>query len=717
MTLTSLTGLLNTLSSLSLAVFVFSKKPKHHANQAYLFFGLAVGLYSAGYFLWGLARSEAEGLFAFKILTSGIILINSAYLEFVFSLLGERQKKRRILWVCHAVNLYFIYAVFSLRLFKSVALKNIWGYWPVVENLFFGYFTLWLGQFLYGLFNLYIGYKRRHGQQSTQIKYVFISTLIGYFGGATNWLPWFNITFFPPHLNILVTAYVAILAYAVVRHQLMDIEVIIKKTLVFTGLFAMAMGVVATVTTLTQRIIGDYLRTSPMISTIISVLIAMLLYDPARRFLVSVTDRFLFQKKEDVRIILRRLSENIVTILDLEKVGKTILSTLQEGLRLEAGAILIQEENKDQYHILDSFGISQKETKFDKEDLLIRHLSSNRKVINLEDPDERSKLPTAIQGTLSKLNAVIAIPLFFQMDLIGILLLGKKKSDQSFTQEDIDYFPTVASQAALALRNAGLYDTLMKSQVDFMQQAKMAAIGTLSAGIGHEIKNPLAAIRAGVEMLKFNKKLGVYKEFDKVQYEAAVEEVLDRVLNNVVRATGVMDRLSGFAKKPKEIKVEPVKLEQALEDVLHFVKQELEHYNILLKKEFAPNLPSITADTHAIEEVFMNIIINARHAIKEKGIIRLATLRHENEVEVAIQDTGPGIPAENLEKIFDPFFTTKDTTRNPDKEAIKGTGLGLFLVRQIVKQYGGRIEVESKLGKGTTFHIFFPIPKDAVQNV
>ena len=145
MTFTSLTGLLNTLSSLGLAAFVFSKRPRHSTNQAYLFFGLTVGLYSVGYFFWGLARGEAEGLFAFKILTSGIILINSAYLEFAFSLLGERQKRRWILWACHAANLYFVYATFSLQLFKSVAQKNIWGYWPVVENLFYIYFALWLG--------------------------------------------------------------------------------------------------------------------------------------------------------------------------------------------------------------------------------------------------------------------------------------------------------------------------------------------------------------------------------------------------------------------------------------------------------------------------------------------------------------------------------------------------------------------------------------------
>ncbi|MBI4243305.1 MAG: hypothetical protein HY606_04370, partial [Planctomycetes bacterium] len=281
MTFTSITGLLNTLSSLSLAAFVFLKRPQHRTNQAYLFFGLTVALYSAGYFLWGLAQSEVDALFAFKILTSGIILINSTYLEFVFSLLEERRGKKIILWTYHLINLFFIHAVFSLLLFKTVAKKNIWGYWPVVENLFYVYFVLWLGQFLYGLFHLHRGYKSTTGQRSTQIKYVFTSTLIGYFGGATNWLPWFNITFFPPHLNFLVTVYVAILAYAVARHRLLDIEVIIKKTVVFAGLFGMVMVVVTAVTAALQTYVGQYLSHMPVLSMALSGLMIILLYEPA----------------------------------------------------------------------------------------------------------------------------------------------------------------------------------------------------------------------------------------------------------------------------------------------------------------------------------------------------------------------------------------------------------------------------------------------------
>lgn len=709
MTATSIIGLLNILSSLGLAFFVFLKRPKCRTNQSYLLFGLAVALYSAGYFLWGMAQREEAALFAFKVLTSGIILINSAYLEFVFSILEERSKKRTILWMCHAVNLFFVYAVFDQWLFEAVIKKNIWGYWPIVKYLFYVYFICWAGQFFYGLSRLYGGYRSAMGQRATQIKYVFASTLIGYFGGATNWLPWFNITFFPPHLNILVTAYVAILAYAVVRHHLMEIEVIIKKTLVFAGVFGFMISVVAGITTLTQTCVGQFFLVDTRLSMSLSVAAAILLYDPVRKFLVEVTDRYLFQKKDDIKVILNQLAGNIIMILDISQVADKILATLRESLRLESGAIIIKDEKDKGYEVLESFNVAVAGSRYEADDIFLKYLGETKRIINLENAEEKNTLPASILGRLQDLRAVLCIPLFIHNELIGVLTLGKKKSDEEYTSEELDYLPTVASQVSIALSNARLYEILKKSQVDFAQQAKMAAIGTLSAGISHEIKNPLNHMRLAVGMLRLNKRLGVYNNFTKDQFEGEVFNAVERIDANITRATEVIERLSSFAKKPKEHKLEPVSLEKALENAFRLLDRELEHYGIAVKRNYTADLPLVSADAHAVEDVFLNLLVNARHAIKEKGTITVGTHLRGRAVEVAIRDTGCGISPENLEKIFDPFFTTKDTTRNPDGESVKGTGLGLFIVRELIKKLGGRIDVESEVGKGTCFRVTFPV--------
>lgn len=425
---------------------------------------------------------------------------------------------------------------------------------------------------------------------------------------------------------------------------------------------------------------------------------------------MALTDKYLFQKKESVKAILNRLSQNIITILDIDQVAEIILSTLRESLRLESGAIILKDEDEKGYSILNAFNVKNPKLRCGLDDFSIRYMAQYGKIVNLEDEKVRNSQPLDLLSRLDELNAVICIPLFIHRELIGLLTFGKKKSDEEYTQEELDYFPTVESQVAIALSNARVLNILRKSQADFAQQSKMAAIGTLSAGIGHEIKNPLNNVMGLIGMLKLNQKHHLYADKTKEQFETEVFEALARVEENVKRANGVIERLSSFAKKPKEEKIEKVCLEKAIENALGFLGREFEHYNISIQKQYDPAVPEVLADSHAIEDVLLNLLINARHAIKEKGTITVSTVRLNGDVEVTIGDTGHGIAHDHLDKIFDPFFTTKDTTRNSDPKSIKGSGLGLFVVRETVKKFGGRISVESEVDKGTVFRLQFPVP-------
>jgi len=180
--------------------------------------------------------------------------------------------------------------------------------------------------------------------------------------------PVYDIIYLPfPYGSYGVALFSIVTVYTIIMYKFMDIEVIIKKTLVFAGLFSMVMAVVVGVTTLTQDYISRFLVVSPIVSGMLSVAVAIFLYDPTRKFMVFATDKFLFQKRHDIKVILNRLSERIITILDIENLGQTILSTLRETLRLESGALLVKDENEAQYRVLDSFGIeSKKENLFQR---------------------------------------------------------------------------------------------------------------------------------------------------------------------------------------------------------------------------------------------------------------------------------------------------------------------------------------------------------------
>ncbi|HOW60107.1 MAG TPA: ATP-binding protein [Candidatus Omnitrophota bacterium] len=699
------------ISTVVIGLFVFLRGPGKPLNRIFLFYNACMAWWGGTNLLMVLAPNAEAGLLADRISLMGIVFIPTAFLHFTLAFIGQIKKRIKLIYFAYGMSILFAIANWTPLMAVSVSRKHFVPLFTDPGNLY-PFFLMFFASIM--TLSLVFSWKayRDAKTQSKKITnfYFLLAAFLATAGGSGNFFAPYDIflPFMIPYGSYGVVLYAIITGYLIVKRRFLDIELIVKKTLVFTGLFGMAMAVIAIVTELSNGIVAKFFPVSSLVERAFSILAALLLYEPTKEFLVRATDRYLFQKKEDVRVILNKLSQNIITILDIEKVGTTILETLKDSLRLESGIILIQDEDGKTYEIMDSFGIQNKRERFLKDGSFIRCLLESDKILNLEDSQQKESLPSAIRGPLESWGAVICIPLFIHRELIGLLVLGKKKSDQEFSDDELDCFPAVAGQVAIALSNARLYHILMRSQADFAQQAKMAAIGTLSAGISHEIKNPLQVIRGIVEMLRFNKKSGLYKEYTKEQYEELISEALVRVLDAVNRATGVIDRLSSFAKKPKELKTELFSIEQAMDDALNMVTYEFEQNQIVVKKDYAANLPKVLADQHAIEEVFFNLLINARHAMVEKGIISVQVRQQGNEIEALLRDTGPGIPKENFEKIFDPFFTTKDTSRNPDDNAIKGSGLGLFLVREIVKRYSGRIVLESEVGKGTTFHIFLP---------
>jgi two-component system, NtrC family, sensor kinase len=232
-----------------------------------------------------------------------------------------------------------------------------------------------------------------------------------------------------------------------------------------------------------------------------------------------------------------------------------------------------------------------------------------------------------------------------------------------------------------------------------IQSSKMAALGKLAAGIAHEVNNPLAVIKEKVgwiQDLLAEDDIARSENFD--EFEDAVR----KIDNHVDRAKKVTHRLLGFARRMEPIR-ERVDLNRVLAETIDFLNNEAHYRNIEIRTEFDENLPQTTSDSSQIQQVVLNILNNAIDAIGKAGEIQIKSCYRENENDLAvmISDNGPGIPHDVINKIFDPFFTTK--------EYGMGTGLGLSISYSIIEKLGGRIQVESEVGKGTTFTICLPL--------
>ncbi|MBC2712596.1 MAG: PAS domain S-box protein [Desulfosarcina sp.] len=253
---------------------------------------------------------------------------------------------------------------------------------------------------------------------------------------------------------------------------------------------------------------------------------------------------------------------------------------------------------------------------------------------------------------------------------------------------------------ALILAATDITEAIEKD-AQLFQSSKMTTLGEMSAGIAHELTQPLNAIKIGNDYLKLKIEKGNPVSSEELNRMATA------VTDQVQRASEIINRLREFGRKP-DFKKEPVNFNTIITDVLKIIGRQLSLNNIHVVYDLAENLPTILANPNRLEQVLFNLVTNARDAIGQQpddtgGInkrnIIIETYVGNDDVVCAVADTGSGIPDENRDKIFEPFFTTK--------EVGKGMGLGLAITYGIVRDYGGNITVRSKVGKGTRFEMRF----------
>jgi len=234
-------------------------------------------------------------------------------------------------------------------------------------------------------------------------------------------------------------------------------------------------------------------------------------------------------------------------------------------------------------------------------------------------------------------------------------------------------------------------ETLKTTRAQLLQSEKLSAIGEFVAGVTHELNNPLTAVIGFADLMKqmgASERQSIY---------------IDNIVNSAQRCHKIVQSLLSFARQYTPEK-KPADVNELIENTLNFVQYEFRTGNIALHRQLAPNLPRVWADPNQLQQVFLNIVNNARHAIEDsrrEGTLTVVTEVAGDFVRVSFRDTGPGISAANIAKIFNPFFTTKAVG--------KGTGLGLSVSYGIIQEHGGSIRVESQVGEGATFIIELPI--------
>ncbi len=538
-----------------------------------------------------------------------------------------------------------------------------WGY---------PYFGLYIvGYFLAGLYFLAKSYLKSAGTYKTQLGYIILATALTgtvdiYFNLILILLGNYRLIWVGPYSSFI---WVVVLAYAITKHRLMNISVVISRALAWL-LTVLFLGSIYTGFVWLYRVyIGIEIDLAFWTLTILYGILVGQTFQRIRLFLQTTTDRAFIKGWYDYRKVLRKVAASLSKALTREDVVKTIYPILQDDIDVSETKIYFLDDSSKNYVKWDGL---------------------------TGEPDMQSSIkPDIVQKDISPIDGHIAVPCFSGSDLLGVFVLGKKRSEDEYTDDDLEIFRTIAEYVAIALEYIiKPYEEvkdkfelterrLVETEKQLERSQRLASLGAVAAGVAHEIRNPLAIIQLKTQNLPDSKELNEYKE---------------AVTSNIERATSIIRQMLKLS-KPEVRNISEIDLNQLVQETLQlFVIS-----RVSLKKDLK-QVPKIKADQNELKQALINLVDNAVHAMPNGGELAIKTQydKDTSTVRLEISDTGQGIAPELKEKIFDPFFSTRH----------EGVGLGLPIAYRIIREHGGTLELKSKVGKGTTFIISFPVSPD-----
>jgi len=415
------------------------------------------------------------------------------------------------------------------------------------------------------------------------------------------------------------------------------------------------------------------------------------------------------KRRRDVAEVLARLARELTSTLEIEPIAKLLARGAAELVNARAAGVFLIEPEDGSLRAKATYGVDgdiMRELIFKTGEGAVGRAVADRRIVTTADilADPAIQLASWVRERIraTGYRVVVGVPLLTHERVIGALGLGAEPGS-TFSREELQTLEALADQAALAFENARLYESardslvrLGEKQVQLVQAAKMSALGQLVSGVAHELNNPLSVIVGYGQLLLAR------------EVPTAVLRPIELMVSQADRMAKIVRNLLLFARqRPAERTT--VNVNEVLEQTLALRINQLTVSGIAVDKKFTRGLPPVMADPHQLEQVFLNLLLNAEQAMlegKTGGRIILSTgvTRDAKMVHAEVIDDGPGIPQDALPHVFEPFFTTKTVG--------SGTGLGLSVSYGIVEEHGGHLVVESRPGR-TIFRLELPMAQSA----
>ena len=510
--------------------------------------------------------------------------------------------------------------------------------------------------------------------------------------------------------------------YGMLRRQLFDFRIIAKSSAAYGAVSLAITGLYALVITSADAIVLQ-LGVDARSVQVAFLFLAILAVYPLRDRMQRLVDTFFDRDRSRYRSALREISDAMVSMLSQREISDRILVAVTDTMGAESAMVLIKDESEKLLTPVAWRGEWESpdtQTSIPSDHPIWKQIWLRREELARSDFDDEVDLEKreACRDIFDSLEVELLVPILYGVDLLGVVAVGRKVSGDRLGADDRQLLRTLANNSAIAFENAKAFDViaqlnetlearvdertreLRETQGQLMQSEKLKSLGQLVAGVAHELNNPIGFVHANLKLLdEFVPKLEqTENEEEKDKIRDAINKLLLRSREGTDRVKQIVMDLRSFSRMD-QADLQTVDLHEEIDRTLALMEPRLKG-GIQIEREYG-ELPEVRCYPGQLNQVFLNLLMNACDVLETGGSITIRSQRTDAGVRLDFHDDGPGIPPDVQSRLFDPFFTTKPVG--------KGTGLGLSLAHGIIDRHGGRIQVESELGKGTSFIIDLPL--------
>lgn len=706
--------LLSAILVFILGIIVFKNGKKEKINFTFVLFSFAITIWMFATFMMFINKDNIDRIiFWDKIVYGGVVFIPAIMYHFGLALTNNKIIKGKFLLIIGYLLSLFFFLLIPTGFFINDAFIYEWGAHSraqIFHHVFLFYFSTYLILWfiiVYKYYKLPISSVERE-----KIKYSFLAFIILASLGSLGFLPAYGIGIYP-FAYVSGVIFTIIIAYTIIVHRLMDVKMVMRRSSVYLATLASIVVPAFFIEHAFSAIFSGY----SIWSEVFILTVAISIFPPIKNYYYRFANKYLFSSLYDSKEVVAELSDKLRTTLEVDKIHALVSKILTSSFHSKSIGVLFFNKKRKNYTLRynDGFNIGKLKTIKNNQEIYDLYVSANKIIVLEELKNYSYDRYKEYIDELTGYNMEILVPLNVGDKNLGILVLGPKEAGDMYNDEDLGVLKIVSAQMAISLENALLYEETKRFNKKLKQEIEIATTDLLSANeklkkldvaksefisiASHQLRTPLTAIKGYISMMIE----GDFGELTPVEKEA-----LEKVFNSNERLIKLVENLLNVSRIESgrlQFNFEEVQLEKMVESVMDELSNYAKKKDLTLeyKKPETP-LPKVNIDDEKIRQVVMNLIDNAIKYTKQ-GTVTVSLAQVENNLEFRVSDSGMGISPTDLPNLFQKFSRGTGASLTHTE----GTGLGLYVARQMIEAHQGKIWAESK-GEAMGSRFCFKLP-------